>query len=161
MAIEPTVAEIPMTIPSKRHISLLKSLLITASPGCVLFFVLCGGCAIFLPSGRFPPVTDRRAQYARKTKLLFYYIYYNTCLSTLRNDFYADDQNKSRLFYFQFIFGNFVVEKQKKRATVFALGSRSVKPFANVCFILSAAKISSALNRLLFCGLCSIMADIR
>ena len=64
------------------------------------------------------PVLDRRAQYARITKLLLYYIYYNICLSTLRNDFFADDQNKRQIIYFQFIFGIFIVEKQKKRETV-------------------------------------------
>lgn len=149
-----------MTIPSKRHISLLKSLLITASPGCVLFFVLRGVCAIF-PSGRFSPVSDRRAQYARITKLLLYYIYYNTRLSTLRNDFFADDQNKRQIIYFQFIFGIFIVEKQKKRETVLRPKNVSGKPFSNVGFILSAANKPPALNRLLFCGLCSIMADIR
>ena len=150
-----------MTIPSKRHISLLKSLLITASPGCVLFFVLRGDCAIFLPSGRFSPVSDRRAQHARITKLLLYYIYYNTCLSTLRNDFFADDQNKRQIIYFQFIFGIFIVEKQKKRETVLRPKNVSGKPFASVGFIISAANKPPALNRLLFCGLCSIMADIR
>ena len=91
MAIEPTVAEIPITIPSKRHNNLLKSLLITASPTLHV---------------SFPPVHARLSR-THISRLLLDYIFIVTDLSTPRGKILRNRRifkNFFGIIYFRFTF---------------------------------------------------------